>query len=153
MHHQEARLLKRQCSECHALALPSCSVHTQRCGHFLPLVCKMSAVYAPVAVGTPAGGFRDCWERRTVHFHGFEALTTTKGERVKSPEFTSLGHQWHVGIWPGGGRNSDDGMVAVCLRNRSAKSINTVQQCKRDLHNLLLLDQHQRLGRQRSCEL
>ena len=75
-----------------------------------------------MAVETPASGFND-WERRVVHFHGFEALTTTKGESVASPEFACLGHKWRVSIFPCGFECSDDGMVFLGLCNRSKKSI------------------------------
>ena len=63
------------------------------------------------------------WEIIQVHYHDFENLTTTRGERVVSPEFTCFGHTWSLHVYPGGSTNSDDGMVRISLRNMSNKSI------------------------------
>ena len=82
----------------------------------------MSTQHAAVDAGTPALGFQ-VWERTEVRYHRFADLPTTKGEVVQCPKFTCLGHEWSLGIYPGGQEVSDDGMVCVCLENLSEKRI------------------------------
>ena len=77
-----------------------------------------------VHVGTPPPpGPLSEWVIKKVHFHGFEGLTATRGEEVKSPEFSCFGHQWTVDIYPGGDEDSKEGYVAVYLSNESPESI------------------------------
>ena len=75
-----------------------------------------------IHVGTPPGPLSD-WVIKKVHFHGFAGLPTTRGTKVKSPEFSCFGHQWSVMIIPGGEEDSEEGYVAVYLVNRSPESI------------------------------
>ncbi|KAL7523410.1 hypothetical protein ACHAXR_000166, partial [Thalassiosira sp. AJA248-18] len=82
----------------------------------------MSIRYTALDIGTPSSGFQE-WEITPVHIHGFESLDATRGEFVESPEFACFGHQWHVRIFPGGRRGSDDGMVSVVLSHMSDESI------------------------------
>ena len=74
-----------------------------------------------VDVGWRPIGYRR-WESAEVAFHGFEDLPATKRDYTRSPEFTCLGHQWRIVIYPGGDMRSKDGMVAAYLYNRSDKS-------------------------------
>jgi len=71
-----------------------------------------------VDVGTPPSGYQR-WELAEVCFHGFADLPSTRDEKIDSPEFTCLGHQWCLIIYPDGDEDSDDGMVAVYLCNMS----------------------------------
>ena len=63
------------------------------------------------------------WTTTEVRFHNFANLSTTTDENVKSPKFSSFGHEWRLKIYPGGREDSDEGMVAVYLGNRSNESI------------------------------
>ena len=75
-----------------------------------------------VAVGTPPSGYRR-WESVEVEFHGFAELPAENFADVDSPEFTRLGHRWHLSIFPGGDDSSDEGKVAAYLHNLSDESI------------------------------
>ena len=75
-----------------------------------------------VDVGTPSVSLSG-WTTTEVGFHGFANLTTTRNEYVRSPEFSCVGHQWKVAIFPGGKENSTEGYVAVQLGNGSNTSI------------------------------
>ena len=83
----------------------------------------------PLNVGSPTSGFKEWeatqtgWKTTSILFHGFVGLTTARGEIVDSPEFTCFGHQWKVGIYPGGCHGSEVGMVAIYLMHWSEKSI------------------------------
>ena len=57
-----------------------------------------------IDVGTPPPSLSkdDEWESIDVRYHDFENLTTTRNEAVSSPEFTCFGHQWRLGLYPGG---------------------------------------------------
>ncbi|EJK61215.1 hypothetical protein THAOC_18339 [Thalassiosira oceanica] len=79
-------------------------------------------VVEEIHVGSPRGPLTD-WVMKKVHFHEFAGLTTERDEEVRSPEFSCFGHQWMVGIYPGGEEDSKEGYVAVYLYNLSAKSI------------------------------
>ncbi|EJK45070.1 hypothetical protein THAOC_36336 [Thalassiosira oceanica] len=79
-------------------------------------------VVEEIHVGSPRGPLTD-WVIKKVHFHEFAGLTTERDEEVRSPEFSCFGHQWMVGIYPGGEEDSKEGYVAVYLYNVSAKSI------------------------------
>ncbi|KAL7523758.1 hypothetical protein ACHAXR_000315 [Thalassiosira sp. AJA248-18] len=63
------------------------------------------------------------WTLTPVRFHGFEGLGAARGACVESAEFKCYGHQWCLGINPGGCAFSDEGMVSVYLRNISEESI------------------------------
>jgi len=76
-----------------------------------------------VDVGTPLDGLNDDWTTTVVRFHGFANLSTTRGEKVQSPEFSCFGHQWTLKLYPGGRASSPEGYVAVALANRSNSSI------------------------------
>ena len=58
-----------------------------------------------------------------IRYHEFENLTTTRGEYVRSSEFTCFGLQWYVRVYPGGDSNSDDGMIGIYLYNMGNESI------------------------------
>ena len=75
-----------------------------------------------VDVGTPPSSLNE-WEIIKVRYHGFENLTTTRNEYVRSPEFTCFGNLWCLRVYPGGSSTSDDGMVSIYLQNLSNKSI------------------------------
>ena len=75
-----------------------------------------------VDVGTPPTNFSG-WTTTEVRFHNFANLTTTRGEYKASPEFSSLGHEWILDIYPGGKEDSAEGYVAINLCNMSNKSI------------------------------
>ena len=75
-----------------------------------------------VDVGTPPEKFEG-WTTANVCFHGFANLTTTRGERVYSPEFSCFGHQWTLGVYPGGRVDSQEGYVGIKLANFSNTSI------------------------------
>ena len=76
-----------------------------------------------VHVGTPPGDFKD-WRTINVYFHRLADLPTTRGEKVRSPEFSCFGHQWKLKLYPGGGTNSPEGYISIYLCNISNKSIN-----------------------------
>ena len=75
-----------------------------------------------VDVGTPPSGAEE-WTSIVIRFHGFANLPTTRGEYVSSSEFSCFGHQWVLDLLPGGHALSDEGYVAVGLRNRSNTGI------------------------------
>ena len=52
-----------------------------------------------------------------VHFHGFKDLPIES--KIESPELTCIGNQLSLILYPGGDEDSDDGMIAVWLSNRS----------------------------------
>jgi len=58
-----------------------------------------------------------------VRCHGFAGLSTARGDYEESSEFTCLGHQWTLKIYPGGNASSDEGMVGLFLCNMSNKRI------------------------------
>jgi len=79
-----------------------------------------------VDVGTPPTQWSnnfEGWKTINVCFHGFADLTTTRGEYVRSPEFSCLGHQWLLALFPGGKADSAEGCVAIILANKSNTSI------------------------------
>ena len=82
----------------------------------------MSTRREPVYVGAPPPGLSD-WVITPVHFIGFGGLATTRGELVRSPEFSCFGHQWLLRLYPGGRDSSHDGFVAMFLENRSEEAI------------------------------
>ena len=55
------------------------------------------------------------WETWEFRFHEFRNLSTERGSLVASPEFTYRGHQWSLGLYPGGREDSSEGMVSVFL--------------------------------------
>ena len=84
----------------------------------------MSLSVPIVDVGTPSPEFQG-WERAEVRFHGFAELPAESGLYEESFEFTCLGRQWTLDIYPGGDIESDEGMVALDLNNMSNKGIHT----------------------------
>ena len=81
------------------------------------------AAAVEVHIGTPPGPLTD-WAVSKIHTHGFAALPTTRGSKVRSPEFSCFGHQWVVAIYPGGKDDSSrEGYVSVFLHNESPESI------------------------------
>ncbi|KAL7525009.1 hypothetical protein ACHAXR_000820, partial [Thalassiosira sp. AJA248-18] len=83
---------------------------------------EWETIPARLGFGNPLNGFQE-WERNPVYFHGFEGLDASRGAFVKSPEFKCYGHQWSLIFYPGGRRDSDDGLVGVFLCNRPEESI------------------------------
>ena len=75
-----------------------------------------------VDVGTPPSGWKE-WQVSEVRFHNFANLSAERGEYEASPEFSCLGHEWTLDIYPGGRENSAEGYVAINLCNMSNKSI------------------------------
>jgi len=64
------------------------------------------------------------YETIGVRFDGFEGLPARKGrDFVRSPKFTCFGHQWHLRVFPGGSRDSDDGKVSIYLMSRPGGNI------------------------------
>ena len=61
-----------------------------------------------VHVGTPSSSFKE-WITTEVCFHNFADLSTETDEREASPEFSSLGHEWILDLYPGGAEISDEG--------------------------------------------
>jgi hypothetical protein len=51
----------------------------------------------------------------SVKFDNFEELPSERGHRVGSSTFSCFGHEWRVDIYPGGYKDSLDGMVGVYL--------------------------------------
>jgi hypothetical protein len=74
-------------------------------------------------VGAAPPGYHPEWVTHTVHWHGFESLSTLRGVFVASPDFDGFGHQWCLGIYPGGDDDAAEGMVTTFLANRSDKAI------------------------------
>ncbi len=58
-----------------------------------------------------------------IRFDGFAGLPAQKNEGMLSEEFTCLGNEWQLEVFPGGYEDADEGMVSVYLRNVSEKSI------------------------------
>ena len=91
----------------------------------------MSIHRATINIKVPSSGFkewkaaqaRDDWETTPTQIHGFAGLETTKGKPIASPIFAYFGHPWELEIFPGGDHDSDGGMVAAFLKNKSKKSI------------------------------
>ena len=75
-----------------------------------------------VDVGTPSASLSG-WTTTEVCIHGFADLPTTRDSFVRSPQFSCLGHQWNLGIYPGGRDNSPEGYVVVTLCNMTNKGI------------------------------
>jgi len=77
-----------------------------------------------VDVGTPSVSLSG-WTTTEVCFHSIAALPTTKSNEnvVISPEFSCFGHQWAIGLYPGGTSNSRHGNVGIRLSNHSSTSI------------------------------
>ncbi|EJK77741.1 hypothetical protein THAOC_00407 [Thalassiosira oceanica] len=73
-------------------------------------------------IGAPPRRLSD-WVIAPMHFNGFAGLPTTKGECVKSPEFSCFGHRWRLLIYPGGDNDSNNGRVAQRLLNETEKCI------------------------------
>ena len=58
-------------------------------------------------------------------FNDFAALDSTKNHYILSPKFTYNGHQWQLGIYPGGDSEADEGDVSAYLFHRSKGNITT----------------------------
>jgi hypothetical protein len=74
-------------------------------------------------MGTPPPDYNEEWVTHTVHWHGFESLSTVRGESVPSPEFMLLGNEWSLAVYPGGDDDAAEGMVTLDLFNESDKAI------------------------------
>jgi speckle-type POZ protein len=55
----------------------------------------------------------------SVTFDNFEDLPSEKGQEVVSSEFSCFGAQWRISIYPGGHKESSDGMVSLFLQRCS----------------------------------
>ena len=90
----------------------------------LPLSIMSST--SRVDVGTPPRDFKD---RSSINvcFHGFANLPTTRNQRIHSPKFSCLGHQWRLDIFPGGYGISDEGYVDLDLVNKSSNESIKIQ--------------------------
>ncbi|KAL7427152.1 hypothetical protein ACHAXM_000758 [Skeletonema potamos] len=71
-----------------------------------------------VSVGCPPQSFR-------FHYHNFATLDTTEDHYIASPEFTCNGHQWLLGLYPGGHSDETEGYVSAFLCHLSEGSITT----------------------------
>ena len=71
---------------------------------------------ARLHVGKPPRGFQPL-DVAEVHFHGFKNLPIES--KIETPGFTRIGNQWYLILYPGDDEDSDDGMIAVWLSNRS----------------------------------
>ena len=58
-----------------------------------------------------------------IHFHNFANLSTTRNHSIASPEFTCYGHQWQLGVYPGGDSDAAEGNVSIYLRHLSQRTI------------------------------
>ena len=76
-----------------------------------------------VNVGTPPPQEFEDWSTKEIRFHRFANLSTTRGARVESPEFSCLGHQWKLGIYPGGTEGTNRGHITIRLSNISNTGI------------------------------
>ena len=74
-----------------------------------------------VHVGTPSNDFSG-WTTTEVCFHNFANLSTEIDEYVRSPKFSSLGHEWRSKIFPGGEEDSDEGYVPSILLIRQIRA-------------------------------
>jgi hypothetical protein len=75
-------------------------------------------------VGTPPPDYDGEWVTHTVHWHGFGTLSAEQDIYFDSPEFTLLGNQWRLELFPGGSRYAHlEGMVSLYLENNSNKAI------------------------------
>jgi hypothetical protein len=74
-------------------------------------------------MGPPPPGYHQEWVTHTVHVHGFGSLPSERNAFVYSPEFMLLGNQWRLELYPGGKDEAVEGMVTLCLENRSNKAI------------------------------
>ena len=74
-------------------------------------------------MGTPPPGYHEEWAKHTIHVHGFGSLPTARDECVPSPEFMLVGNEWRLDIYPGGRRDSGEGMVSLELWNVSDKAV------------------------------
>ncbi|KAL7525678.1 hypothetical protein ACHAWF_007243 [Thalassiosira exigua] len=81
----------------------------------------MEIQHKPVDVGTPPSIQEP--EITPIRFHGFKDLDTTRDSSVNSPKFSSLGHQWLIGLCPGGDGEADVGNISIYLANMSGESI------------------------------
>ncbi|KAL7525513.1 hypothetical protein ACHAXR_002017, partial [Thalassiosira sp. AJA248-18] len=75
-----------------------------------------------IHVGSPPNEW-ESWESHLVHFHKFESMSTEKDHSVKSPKFSCCNHEWTVMIYPGGDKDSDDGMMSIFLHHCSGPEI------------------------------
>ena len=66
------------------------------------------------------GGWGDS---HTIHFHGFESLSTERDKAVNSPTFSSFGHEWMVDLLPGGESDAPEDCVSLYLSTCSDKQI------------------------------
>ena len=75
-------------------------------------------------IGTLPPGYHGRWkETHTVHYHGFESLSTERGVFAWSPEFMLLGNPWILELYPGGDDDAAEGMISLYLKNKSNKAI------------------------------
>ncbi|KAL7487329.1 hypothetical protein ACHAW6_012928 [Cyclotella cf. meneghiniana] len=81
----------------------------------------MSLSGAITHVGTPPA--ERMVDKHTVEFHDFKNLTTTKCDKIVSPEFCCAGHKWSLSLYPGGNKTSTDGMVSTFLCSRMSYDI------------------------------
>ena len=83
-----------------------------------------------IDVGNPSPGFKRLVESTTgsaeVRFHGFADLPAERGDFVKSPEFTCLGHRWTLFVYPGGddeGRGDVNGEQLLSMYVSRSKNL------------------------------
>jgi hypothetical protein len=74
-------------------------------------------------VGTAPPGYQNEWVTHTVHWHGFESLSSERDEYIPSPEFMLVGNQWYLELYPGGDDDAAEEMASLYLENMSNKSI------------------------------
>lgn len=72
--------------------------------------------------GTQPTNFQE-WESTKVYCHGFVSLAARRGARVESPDFTCLGNQWSLWVYPYGHSPAPIDSVGVYLASRSNRSV------------------------------
>ena len=85
------------------------------CSYFIPLDTQMIAPSTTVVQVSATTKDR---------FNGFAGLSAEGIQVQKSAEFTCMGHQWRLDLYPGVSRTAAPGMVSFNLCNLSDQSIN-----------------------------
>jgi hypothetical protein len=65
------------------------------------------------------------WKSFQFHFHNFATLLSTTNHFIASPVITCNGHQWLLGLYPGGEDRATEGYVSAFLSYLSEGSITT----------------------------
>ena len=71
---------------------------------------------------TPPTTTNHLFEATKVRFNGFTGLSEEQEKAHISIEFTSLGHNWCLVIYPGGQSTAKEGMVSLFLQNQKHRN-------------------------------